>query len=152
VVNSSVSTSSLWPPNHNLINVGLAFTKSDNCDPAASVQVLVYGDEDDLDEGGDGNFSPDAKNIAAGTLRLRSERSGDANGRVYLIVVKVTDAAGNVGFNCSTVVVTKSQSASDINSVNAQAVAAKAFCLANNGAAPSGYFVIGDGPTVGPKQ
>ncbi len=152
VVSSSVSTSSLWPPNHNLINVGLAITKSDNCDPAASVQVLVYGDEDDLDEGDDGNFSPDAKNIAPGTLRLRSERSGDANGRVYLIVVKVTDAGGNVGFNCSTVVVPKSQSQSDINSVNAQAVAAKAFCLANNGAVPSGYVVIGDGPTVGPKQ
>ena len=152
VVNSSVSTSSLLgSPNHNLINVGLAVTKSDNCDPAASVQILVYGDEDDLDEGS-GNFSPDARNIAPGTLRLRAERSGDENGRVYLIVVKVTDATGNVGFNCSTVVVPKSQSQSDINSVNAQAVAARAFCLANNGAAPSGYFVIGDGPIVGPKQ
>lgn len=35
--------------------------------------------------------------------------------------------------------------------VNRQAVA-RAFCEANNGSAPAGYFVIGDGPTVGPKQ
>lgn len=151
-VSSSVSSTSLWPPNHNLINVGLAVTKTDNCSSNLNVQVLVYGDEDDLGAGDDGNFSPDAKNIAPGTLRLRSERSGTANGRVYLIVVKVTDAAGNVGFNCSTVVVPTGQSQSEINNVNAQAAAARAFCLANNGAAPSGYFVVGDGPVVGPKQ
>ena len=36
--------------------------------------------------------------------------------------------------------------------VDAQAAAAKAFCEANNGAAPPGYFVIGDGPIIGPKQ
>jgi hypothetical protein len=152
VVTTSVSSPLLWSSNHNLINVGLAVTKSDNCDTNPNVQVLVYGDEDDLGEGDDGNFSPDARNIAPGTLRLRAERSGDANGRVYLIVVKVTDAGGNVGFNCSTVVVPKSESQSDINSVNAQAVAARAFCLANNGAPPPGYFVVGDGPVVGPKQ
>jgi hypothetical protein len=36
--------------------------------------------------------------------------------------------------------------------VDAQAAAARAFCEANNGAAPPGYFVIGDGPIIGPKQ
>jgi hypothetical protein len=113
---------------------------------------LVFGDEDDETPTGDGNHSPDAKNLNIGTLRLRSERKGDADGRVYLIVVKVTDAAGNVSFRCATVVVTHSQSKSSIASVNAQAAAARAYCESHGGMPPPAYFMIGDGPVIGPKQ
>lgn len=150
-VTSSVTKDSLWPPNHDLINVGLAVSRTDNCTPNPTVQVLVYSDEDDEDETGAGNHSPDAKDLAPGTLRLRSERKGAGDGRVYLIVVKVTDAAGNMSFACSTVVVPKSQSQADKNAVNAQAASAKAYFQAN-GAPPPGYFVVGDGPVIGPKQ
>jgi photosystem II stability/assembly factor-like uncharacterized protein len=147
----TVALSSLWPLNHNLINVGLAGgTIGDNC-PGATRQVFVYGDEDDQTNTGDGVNSPDAKNIDIGTLRLRSERVDSLDGRVYLIVVKVTDASGNTAFRVATVVVPKSQSASSINSVNAQAAAASAYFSAN-GVPPPGYFVIGDGPIIGPKQ
>jgi hypothetical protein len=135
-----------------LVNVGLSASVKDVCDLNPIAKVLVFGNEDDEEATGDGNFSPDAKNIALSTLRLRSERKGDGGGRVYLVVVKATDASGNVGFDCGTVVVTHDQSASSIASVNAQAAAANAFCLANKGTAPPGYFVIGDGPIVGPKQ
>ncbi|HXU35283.1 MAG TPA: HYR domain-containing protein [Blastocatellia bacterium] len=148
----TVATSSLSPPDHNLINVGLAGGNfSDNC-PGATRQVLVFGDEDDEAETGDGNFSPDARDLNIGTLRLRSERIGAADGRVYLIVVKVTDTSGNMSFTCATVVVPKSQSKGDKNSVDAQAAAAKAYALSHNGSPPPGYFVIGDGQVVGPKQ
>src|SRR6185436_8696313 len=70
----STSTCVLWPPNHQLENVGLAVNASDNSGVATAVQVSVFSDEDDLAPGS-GNFSPDAKNIAPVTLRLRSERS-----------------------------------------------------------------------------
>jgi hypothetical protein len=113
---------------------------------------MVFGDEDDEELTGDGNHSPDAKNIALNTLRLRSERKGDGDGRVYLIVVKATDVVGNVGFCCSTVVVPHDQSEASLASVQAQAAAAQAFCQANAGTPPPGYFVIGDGPIIGPKQ
>jgi hypothetical protein len=56
-----------------------------------------------------GNFSPDAKNIAPGTLRLRSERSGSGDGRVYLIVITATDASNNVSHVCLTVVVPRAK-------------------------------------------
>jgi hypothetical protein len=71
--------------------------------------------------------------------------SGD--GRVYLIVVRSGSAFATV-----TVVVPKSSSTANVNAVLAEAAAAKAFADANNGAAPAGYFVIGDGAIIGPKQ
>ena len=67
-------------------------------------------------------------------------------------MVKATDAAGNVGVSCSTVVVPKSQSKADLDAVNAMAAAAKAYAQSNGGAPPPGYVVTGDGPTIGPKQ
>jgi hypothetical protein len=148
----SVTTPVLGPPNHDMINVGLSggsFT--DNC-AGATREILVFGNEDDETNVGDGNFSPDANNIDIGTLRLRAERIGGGNGRVYLIVVKVTDAAGNVSVTVATVVVPKSNSKSAGDAVNAQAAAAATYALAHGGAPPPGYFVIGDGPIIGPKQ
>jgi hypothetical protein len=116
------------------------------------MSVSVYSDEDDSVETSDGNFSPDAKNIAPGGLQLRSERNGNRDGRVYLIVVESTDSAGTAAASCNTVVVPQDESKANRDSVNAQAAAAKTFCRANAGAAPAGYFVIGDGPVTGPKQ
>src|SRR5262249_28420527 len=109
VVTSAVTLSQLWQPNHNLINVGLSGSASDNCDSNLTFTVRVYGDEDDDEATGDGNFSPDAKNIARGTLLLRAERNGNKNGRVYLIVVSATDSSGNTGFSTRTVTVPLSQ-------------------------------------------
>src|SRR5262249_11853346 len=148
----SVAISTLGPVNHDMINVGLSGGSfSDNC-PGATRQILVFGNEDDETNTGDGNFSPDASNIDIGTLRLRAERIGGGKGRVYLIIVKVTDGAGNVTVRVATVVVPKSNSRSDGDAVNAAAAAASAYALSHAGAPPPGYFVIGDGPIIGPKQ
>jgi hypothetical protein len=148
---SSVSTSSLWPANHNLVNVGLAATATGDCPGGQTIEVQVFSDEDDVDPLTIDDMSPDAKDIAVSTLRLRSERRDSGDGRVYLVVVRATDACGTA-FNSHTVVVSKSQSSANVASVSAQAAAAKAFCDANGGAPPPGYFVIGDGPIIGPKQ
>jgi FtsP/CotA-like multicopper oxidase with cupredoxin domain len=150
-ITSSVAVSTFWSPSHDLINVGLKATATDNCSGALPVTITVYGDENDESSTGDGTFSPDAKNIAVGTLRLRAERNQKGDGRVYLIIVTASDTAGNVAKSCLTVVVPKDQTTKSINSVMAQATAAKTFCEAN-GTAPAGYFVIGDGPVIGNKQ
>jgi uncharacterized repeat protein (TIGR01451 family) len=139
-VNSSVAVTTMGPSfDHPLINVGLAATATDNCPGLAPVQVSVYSDEDD----GAAPHSPDASDIGLGTLKLRRERAGNGNGRVYLIVVKATDARGNTSASCGTVTVPLSSSASHISAVNAQAAAAASFCSANNGAAPSGFYSVG---------
>jgi hypothetical protein len=95
--------------------------------------------------------SPDAKDIALGTLRLRAERVDSGNGRVYLIVVKATDTGGAVGFGVSTVVVPKSNKQEDISSVNNQAKTARDFAGDHNGNPPADYVPIGEmgAPVIG---
>lgn len=117
----------------------------------ATFSVAAFGDEDDETPTSTTPLtvhSPDAKDIAVGTLRLRAERTDAGDGRVYLVVVTATDTAGNSSRGCHTVVVPRKKK----GDVDSQAAAAKAFCETNNGAAPPGYFVIGDGPIIGPKQ
>ena len=84
-------------------------------------------------------------------MRLRSEREGDKDGRVYLIVVSATDEAGNTGFCYKTVTVTHSQNKAAKDAVAAQAAAAGAY-FAANGVPPPDYVQVGTGPVVGPKQ
>jgi hypothetical protein len=142
---------------HNLTNFGLTVSAKDVCSASPTVSIQVFGNEDDqtgTDKQGT-VFSPDAKDIAPGTLRLRAERSDSGQGRVYLIVVKATDASGNFSLTASTVVVPRSTSTTSIATVNQMAAASKAYALnpANkNNPQPPGYFVIGDGPVIGSKQ
>jgi hypothetical protein len=68
-----------------------------------------------------------------------------------LIRITATDSFANTSHTCIAAVVPKSQSASAINSVNAAAQAATSTCNAT-GNAPAGYFIVGDGPVIGPKQ
>lgn len=151
VLNASVGVGSLWSPNHDLVNVGLNVSASDNSGGPVAVQVAVFSDEDDVTLAG-GEMSPDAKDIAPGSLRLRAERAGNSDGRVYLIVITATDSSNNVTRACLAVVVPKSQGAASAASAAQQAQAAVNYANTHNGAPPPGYFVVGDGPTVGPKQ
>ena len=120
----------LWPPNHFLVDVGLEATGT----------VTVYSDEDDVWPAS-AQFSPDAKQNN-GNLRLRSERGGPDDGRVYLII------AGDCAL---TVVVPHDFSAASVASVLAQAEAALAY-WETNGVPPPSFFLVGDGPVIGPKQ
>jgi hypothetical protein len=157
-VNAFVAKNSLWPNNHNLINVGFNYTAEDACDPQPLVRVMVFANEDDEMQTGDGRHAPDAKNISRTTLRLRAERKGDGPGRVYLIVVTATDASGNTGFSCTTVTVAHDQSKKSADRVRALAAQFTAACpsfasfMIGNGRLPAGSFIIGDGPVIGPKQ
>jgi len=122
----------LWPPNHNLVDVGLEVD--------GNPTIQVYSDEDDVWPAS-ARFSPDAK-LSGQDLRLRAERGGPGDGRVYLIV------AGDCAM---TVVVPHDLSAASVASVQAQADAALEY-WETNGIPPPGFFLVGDGPVIGPKQ
>jgi len=136
-----------------LVNVGLAVAATDNCEASPVVNVTVYSNEPDQAPGDDdASFSPDARNIAPATLRVRAERTQAGKGRVYLIVGQGTDGAGNASTGCSVVVVPHDQNARSLAVVNGLAGPAQAYCASHGGAAPAGYVQVGIGPVVGPKQ
>ena len=153
VVRCAVAKHVLENVSHNLVNVGLAASAQDQCEGKLPITVKVFGDEDDQTNTGDGVFSPDAKNLGVGSLRLRAERQNSGNGRVYLIVTEASDSSDNRSFDCCTVIVPKNpRLQASLQSAETQAVAAQNFCLSHDGAAPGGFFVIGDGPVIGTKQ
>jgi hypothetical protein len=134
-----------------LVNVGLSATAASACDANPTLGVTVYSNESETADTGDGPFSPDAKDLAPGTLRLRSERMGTGNGRVYLIVATGSDHSGDTGTACTAVVVPHDKSADSVAGVRAAASAAVLACN-NTGLPPAGFQQIGIGPVIGPKQ
>ena len=153
LTNCTVAVDSLWPPNHQLVNVGLGYTIERGTYPVASVIVTTYSNESDLGEDGDDKFSPDAKDLSAGTLRLRSERPGQSDGRVYLVVITATDTAGNRDVCCHiTVTVPHDQSKASRELIAGMASSAAAYAESHDGSPPPGYVRVGDGPVIGPKQ
>jgi hypothetical protein len=150
IVTCGTAISTLDPTNHDLINVGLSTSSSDICAGSPPVTLSVFSDEDDASLGS-GNASPDATDIGTETLRLRAERAGTGDGRVYLIVAKTDDGSGNTAHDCCTVTVPHGTSSASIALANAQAAAARTSCLAN-GAAPSSFFLVGGGPAAVSKQ
>ena len=97
----NVTTSTLWPPNHGMVDVGLSFSAADLCasEPLAYA-VAVTSDEDAAAATGAGGrvHCPDAIVGEDLSVQLRAERSGNFDGRVYLITVSATDSCGNVGY------------------------------------------------------
>jgi hypothetical protein len=89
----SATPSTLWPPNHKWWTVRVSYTLSDNCGGATA--FLSVASDEPVNGLGDGNTEPDWEVVNAQTVRLRAERSGTGDGRVYTITITATDAAGN---------------------------------------------------------
>ena len=119
MTNAHADEGVLWPPDHKYDTVqvsDLVASASDNCDAGVGLSSVFISQvtSDEVENGdGDGNtlndivIAPDCKSV-----ELRSERSGNGNGRVYTITFKVVDAAGNVATATATVTVPKSQNGS----------------------------------------
>ncbi|MGR8981283.1 MAG: hypothetical protein ACU84H_14485, partial [Gammaproteobacteria bacterium] len=140
-----------------LVNVGLNISATDDHDDALQTEVLVYSDEDDIGSSPPHN-SPDAKDLAPETLRLRAEYDKNGDGRVYLVLVKARDNAGTLGHACCTATVPAGNTQTVIDQALAQAEDAATMCTDFAAASeelktlPGGFFVVGDGPVIGPDQ
>ena len=95
IVSASADPSTLWPPNHKLVNVTVHARVTDTCSDTTWKIIKVTSNESENGHS-EGNTSPDWIITGDHTLKLRAERSGHGHGRVYTITLQATDAAGNL--------------------------------------------------------
>jgi Tol biopolymer transport system component len=94
------TTAALWPPDHRLVDVGVQGVTDAEADPLTIAITSIRQDEA-LDARGSGNTAPDAQGVGRATARLRAERAGGGDGRVYHVAFSAADGHGG---SCSGVV------------------------------------------------
>ena len=84
----------LWPPNHKLVDGQIAGVT--DVDPGDVITLTITGITQDEPVNGeaDGNTSPDATIGANGAFKVRAERSGQGDGRVYRVSFTASDGEG----------------------------------------------------------
>lgn len=89
----SAAPAALWPPNHKLVAITLGGASDADGDAVALTITAVTQDEP-VDGKADGNTSPDAAGIARNSVKIRAERAGTGDGRVYRIAFTGSDGKG----------------------------------------------------------
>ena len=88
--NATVEPESLWPPNHKLKSISINNVTDPDDDPI-TIEVSEIKQDEPVNGLGDGDTAPDG---FLQPLKLRSERAGGGNGRVYHISFSATDDKG----------------------------------------------------------
>ena len=114
-ITATLSRASLWPPNHQMVDVKAAVTASDLCGPASIVLAsLVSNEPDDSTDKGDGATLNDIQEASPGQadfeFLLRAERAALGNGRIYTVTYTANDASGHGSSATSSVTVPLSRS------------------------------------------
>jgi hypothetical protein len=91
--NAEPSVSRLWPPDHQMVGVNILGLMDTQGDPA-DVTITAITQDEPVEGLGDGDTSPDGAGIGTSTALVRSERSGNGNGRVYNIRFLAQDDIG----------------------------------------------------------
>lgn len=117
-VELSLAKNSLWPPNGEMVDVGVSFTVRDNCDPNPHIFLEITSDEPPGSAKGHGGsqIAPDATITADRRVLLRAERSEDGDGRVYVLTLTARDRSGNAVAATSEVKVNVSQDREAVDS------------------------------------
>ena len=110
ITDVAVSPSVIWPPDHKMIDVTVSYDVADDFSSASDIQTsLSVSSNEPANTTGDGNTEPDIEIVDEHHVRVRAERSGDSNDRVYTITIAAIDQAQNTSTRTVTVVVPKSQ-------------------------------------------
>lgn len=102
VSHATPSIAMLWPPNHQFAPVSILGVTDPEGAPVAITITGILQDEP-TNSLGDGDTAPDATGLGTETAQLRAERSGEGNGRVYLINFEARDDQGGLSSGFVTV-------------------------------------------------
>jgi uncharacterized protein len=104
-VEISLTRDVLWPPNHKYVTVHAKVFAEDTLDPDPTV-TLVSVTSSEPDNGlGDGDEPDDIVIVNDFVFKLRAERAGGGEDRVYTITYEATDFCGNTTEAIATVTV-----------------------------------------------
>ena len=87
------SATGIWPPNHKLVPVTVGGVSDPDGDPVTVTIHSVFQDER-TDHTGDGKTCPDVLGAGTGSVKVRAERSGQLDGRVYHLFFRAEDNRG----------------------------------------------------------
>ena len=87
---ASASPAVLWPPNHALVPIDIVGV-ADPDDDDLLITATDFSQNEAVDEPGSGNTDPD---VQLDPLAVRAERSGQGNGRTYVITFVAEDDDG----------------------------------------------------------
>lgn len=90
----------IWPPNHKLVNVEVLGVV-DREGQEVAITIGSIRQDEPVDSTSDGAFAPDGFGVGTATARLRADRTGTGNGRVYHVGFRAQDPSGA---SCSGVV------------------------------------------------
>ncbi len=103
--------STMWPPNHEMTRFAAAdcVTAVDTCSAHVSLSFTYVTSDEPADSTGDGHTTADVAPVGCDAVDLRSERKGNANGRVYRLGWRAVDESGNATLGECRVSVTHDQ-------------------------------------------
>jgi hypothetical protein len=107
-ITESVTPTTLWPPNGNMVEVTVSGTIADTGCSVATAAYVVADEYGQAQPSGPVTVSPDG--AFSLTLPLEASRLGaDTDGRVYTVTVSATNSAGETASQSRTVVVPHDQ-------------------------------------------
>ncbi|MFC1912313.1 hypothetical protein ACFLXG_04085 [Chloroflexota bacterium] len=107
----------IWPPNHKMVDVGIEGVTDPDGDPITLTIVSITSDEP-VNDSGDGNQTPDADGIGTDVATVRAERSGNGDGRVYVVSFIAEDGNGGVSEGSVAIGVPHDKSGKDCSAVD----------------------------------
>ncbi|MFC1800240.1 FlgD immunoglobulin-like domain containing protein [Candidatus Eisenbacteria bacterium] len=105
-ISVELSRDVLWPANHKMCEITATIEASDICDSDPTIALVSITSSEPDDSLGDGD-EPDDIQLGPNDFefKLRSERSGLGNGRIYTVTYSVTDGSGNTSVASAEVLV-----------------------------------------------
>jgi hypothetical protein len=108
----------LWPPNHKLVTINASGATDSDVGDSATLVVDAVTQDEPVNGLGDGDTAQDAvlSSPLSSSVKLRAERAGTRNGRVYRVHYTATDTHGATCTGVATVSVPHDQAHAAIDS------------------------------------